>query len=54
MPVNVKKCRECGGLFQSTGKDICSDCLKKLVDVFVAIRDYLDEHPNAKIPEVSE
>lgn len=54
MAVIVKKCRECKTLFHSTGKDICPECMKKLDDIFMTIRDYLDEHPNAKIPEVAE
>ena len=54
MSLNVKKCRECGNLFQYTGKDICNDCFQKLDEYFVQVRDYLDEHPNAKVAELSE
>lgn len=54
MSVNVKKCRECGKIFQYFGKDICPECLQKLDDWFMEIRDYLDEHPSAKVSELSQ
>lgn len=54
MALNIKKCKECGKIFQFMGKELCPDCLQKMDDWFVAIRDYLDEHPNARISELSE
>lgn len=54
MSLNVKKCKECGSIFNYMGRDICPECIKRLDECFVAIRDYLDEHPNAKVAELSE
>lgn len=54
MSLNVKKCKRCGKIFQYMGRDMCPECVEKIDDCFVMIRDYLDEHPNAGIGEVSE
>lgn len=54
MALDVRKCKECGKIFPNYGRDKCPECLKKLDDWFVAIRDYLDEHPHAKVVELSE
>jgi len=40
--------------YQSTGKKICGDCLLKLDEDFIEIREYLWEHDRAGIDEVSE
>jgi len=40
--------------FQSAGKKICGDCLLKLDEDFIEIREYLWEHENAGIDEVAE
>lgn len=54
MTLNVKKCKNCGRIFQFIGKDICPECVQVNDDYFLAIRDYLDDNPNARIPEISE
>jgi len=40
--------------YQSTGKKICGDCLLKLDEDFIEIREYLWEHDRAGVEEVSE
>jgi len=40
--------------YQSVGKKICSDCLQKLDEDFIVIREYLYDHDGAGIEEVSE
>jgi len=40
--------------YQSLGKKICGDCLLKLDEDFILIREYLWEHDRAGIEEVSE
>jgi len=40
--------------YQSAGKNICGDCLLKLDEDFIQIREYLWEHDRAGIDEVSE
>jgi hypothetical protein len=52
--MEVKQCDFCRMPFQSSGGKICRDCLIKLDEDFIKIRDYLYEHDNAGIEEVSE
>ena len=52
--MEVKQCGFCRMPYQSQGNKICSDCLIKLDEDFIKIRDYLYEHDRAGIEEVSE
>ncbi len=53
--MDARNCRSCGSLFNYIGGEpICASCKKKMEDVFLQVREYLDEHPNATINEVSE
>ena len=52
--MEVRQCDFCRMPYQSTGKKICGDCLLKLDEDFIEIREYLWEHDNAGIEEVSE
>ena len=52
--MDVRQCDFCRMPYQSTGKKICGDCLLKLDEEFIAIREYLWEHDLAGIDEVSE
>ncbi|MBQ9625470.1 MAG: MerR family transcriptional regulator [Clostridia bacterium] len=54
MGLDVRKCRECGRLFQNNGRDLCMECADKLDKWFVEIRDYIDENPSARIYEIAE
>lgn len=54
MSLKVKKCKECGVLFTYMGNDMCPECVKTQDEIFVKIRDYLDEHPHARVPELAE
>jgi len=40
--------------YQSMGKKLCGDCLVRIDEDFCKIRDYLYDHENAGIEEVSE
>ncbi len=51
---NVRKCKECGKLFNFIGRPICPDCLKRMDDEFQSVRKYIYDNPNAGIEEVSE
>jgi len=47
-------CKKCGKLFNSTGfSDKCIDCYKEDEMTFDKIREYVKEHPGAKVFEVS-
>lgn len=48
------KCRLCKKTFQSIGTQYCPECLKDLDEKYKPVRDFLYDHPNASIEEVSE
>ena len=52
--MEVKQCSFCRVPFQSQSGKICRDCIIKLDKDFIKIRDYLYEHDNAGIEQVSE
>ena len=52
--MEVKQCAFCRVPYQSMGGRLCSECLIKLDEDFVKIRDYLYDHDGAGIEEVSE
>jgi uncharacterized protein len=52
--VELKNCKICGRIFQSNGfSEICPGCYKQDENDYNKIREYLYEHPYAKIFEVS-
>ncbi len=53
--MDVKNCRGCGRLFNYLqGPQLCPACAGKLEDKFSQVKAYLEEFPNATIPEVSK
>ena len=50
---NLKNCKRCGKLFLRVSRDICPDCFKQEEEDFEKVKKYLDDHPKAKIIEVS-
>ena len=52
--MEVRQCDFCRMPYQSTGKKICGDCLLKMDEDFILIREYLWENDRAGIDEVSE
>jgi len=52
--MEVRQCDFCRMPYQSVGNKICGDCLIKLDEDFILIREYLYEHDRANIEEVSE
>ena len=52
--MKVRQCDFCRMPYQSFGNKICNDCLMKLDEDFILIREYLYEHDRAGIEEVSE
>ncbi len=48
------KCKLCKKPFQSMGLQFCPECMKEIDEKYKPVRDYLYEHPNASIEEVSE
>ncbi|BDU51085.1 hypothetical protein [Haliovirga abyssi] len=52
---NLVECKICGKLFMKTGrKNICPSCLNKEEELFMEVKNYLYDSPNASIKEVAE
>lgn len=54
MNSKVQQCRRCGKLFQSYGKAICSDCAEEMDQYYIMIKDYIYDHPDANVIEISK
>lgn len=54
MALKYKTCIYCGRIFQSSGPDICPECLRKLEEQFKLIKEYLYQNPRASVEEVSK
>lgn len=52
--MRVRNCLRCGKLFTDRGHPYCTDCLKENQADFEKVREYLKEHPNASVVEVSQ
>ncbi len=52
--MNVSNCRTCGRLFNALAdEEICPACRRALDDKFQEVKEYLGEHTNASVEEVS-
>ncbi len=53
--MEVKNCRGCGRLFNYIGGGylLCPLCLEELDKKFKNVKQYINEHPKATIPEIS-
>lgn len=54
MATDFKKCQRCGTIFQNRGKPYCKDCLDLYDKEFEIVRDYIYDHPNANVEQISE
>lgn len=53
--MDVRNCRSCGRMYNYLGgPPICPSCQKALEDKFQQVKAYLDEHPDARVAEISE
>lgn len=54
--MEVRNCRTCGKLFNymGAGRPICAACTAALEEKFFQVREYIREHKDAGINEVSE
>jgi uncharacterized protein len=50
---NLGNCIKCGKLFLKL-RDICQDCFQKQEDQFIIVNDYLRNHKNSTIQDVSD
>ena len=54
MSSNIKLCKQCRRMFQSYGNNTCSDCIDRLDREYRLIKEYIYDHENADIFEISE
>ena len=52
--MDIRNCRRCDRIYQYRGSRYCPSCMLELDEIFVKVRDYIYDHPNATILEVSE
>ena len=53
--MDVRNCKGCGRLFNYMGgAPLCQECKAALEKKFEAVKDYIDEHPQASISQVAE
>ena len=53
--MDVRNCKGCGRLFNYMGgAPLCPECKAALEKKFEAVKDYIDEHPQASISQVAE
>lgn len=54
MTLNIINCKKCKRIFQPVGnKKICPECERALEDKFTEVREYIRDHPDVSIMEVS-
>ena len=52
--MNVLNCKGCGRLFNAVATErLCPECRKKLDEKFQEVKEYLEEHPNAGMNDIS-
>ncbi|MDL2220637.1 hypothetical protein LJC55_03115 [Eubacteriales bacterium OttesenSCG-928-N14] len=55
MDAQIRQCNVCNKIFHSfSGSRTCPECLQKMDDDFIAVRDYLEKFPHATIQEVAK
>ena len=52
--MNIIQCSLCKKPFQSIGGKVCVECLTKLDEDFVVVRDYIYDHKKADVDKVAE
>jgi flagellar operon protein (TIGR03826 family) len=50
----VRQCRQCGRIFNSLGSDTCPACAEKVDECFRKVKNYIYDHPEANVTEISE
>ena len=52
--MNIVKCKMCRKPFHSLGGFTCPDCLRKIDEDFITVRDYIYDNPHCTIDKASE
>src|SRR5690554_3318178 len=51
--MDVRNCKRCKRIFQYRGNKYCPACMIEVDELFISVRDYVYDHPNANVAEVS-
>ena len=52
--MDIRQCIRCSKLFQFRGNVKCPACVHELDEIFLSVRNYLDDNPQASIEDVCE
>lgn len=53
--MNVRNCRKCGKLYNYiSGPNICPKCREEAEEKFAQVKEYIYDHPEANIQQISE
>ena len=55
--MEVRNCRQCGALYNYIGgpyRHLCPSCIRDLEDKFSQVKEYIDEHHEATMAQISE
>lgn len=52
--MDIRNCKRCNRIFQYNGSKYCPNCMIELDKMFVIVRDYLYDHPEANVVQTSE
>ena len=52
--MNIVQCKTCGKLFHTLGGRTCNDCLRKIDEDFITVRDFIYDNPNSRMDKISE
>lgn len=52
--MELKNCPQCGKVFTRISRDLCPDCIAQEDEMIKQIQQYLDEHANSTISDISE
>lgn len=52
--MDIRYCKRCNTVYKYGNNSLCSNCLDDVEGIMLKIRAYLDDHPLAKIHEISE
>ncbi len=52
--MDIRKCHLCGKMYQFIRSPYCGDCLEEIDQQYMLMRNYLDDNPQAQIPQVAK
>lgn len=54
MGLDFRKCHSCGKVYQYNGRPFCLDCIDQMDKAFEKVREYIYDHANASVEQVSK